>query len=89
MADERVLTFGAFTGVDQSLGEMDVPLNASPDAQNMQVLSGELATAKGYIKTSVHGVPDGNVLSLHRFVRHDANGNPVKDLSLIHIFPCN
>lgn len=80
MAEESVLTFGAFTGVDQSLSEMDVPLNASPDAQNMQVLSGELATAKGYVKTSVHGVPDGNVLSLHRFVRHDANGNPVKDL---------
>ncbi|MDL2225299.1 hypothetical protein LJC20_03700 [Eubacteriales bacterium OttesenSCG-928-M02] len=44
MAERLLLTFGKFSGMDQSASQLDTPLHATHDAQNVEVRGGVLYT---------------------------------------------
>ncbi|MDL2220080.1 hypothetical protein LJC55_00205 [Eubacteriales bacterium OttesenSCG-928-N14] len=53
MQEERWIHYNAFSGIDQSLSEHDIPLHASPDAQNMVAEGGVLKTCNGFSETGM------------------------------------
>lgn len=63
---ERYLKLKEFSGIDQSVNSLDLPIHAAPEALNMEANAGLLSTAKGYAAQFAERLPK-RVMSLAVF----------------------
>lgn len=78
MADAYILDYSRFSGVDQSLSQLDTPLHATHDAQNITVAGGILMTAPN--DEVVYDPQKGPVMSIIQRVCLDADEKPITEL---------
>ncbi|MBE5780245.1 MAG: hypothetical protein E7328_00260 [Clostridiales bacterium] len=78
MADAYILDYSRFTGIDQSMTELDTPLHATHDAQNIAVRGGVLMTAPN--DEVIYDLGVGSIESLIERVCLDEDGRPMTEL---------